>query len=510
MDRFSFIGGAYAARSGIAAATRSVNYYPEPNPKDSPSPMTLYQRPGLRQQIAAPEVAPCRMLYRPSNGIGGYTVIGTKLYYIGTDWSLTELGSLSNGRTNPCSMIDNGTTGLVVDGSVSTPVAGGWTVDIATHGSFAQITDVTGTFTGADRVDTLDTFVLWNIPGTRGYGSTLSGSITFDALYTASKAAYPDFLQTLFVNRREILLLGNLKSEVWYDAGNANFPFAELPGAYIEHGCGAKYSVAANDISVFWLGMDLAGGQAFVFRQRGYDTKVISNPALSYAIEQMSASGTIADAIGYCYSVQGHSFYVLTFPTGNQTWVFDDLVADPMEAWHQRAWTDANGVLHRDRSNCFAFINGTHCVGDWENGTIYALDPNYYYDQVAGVEGPIQCIRSFAHLMVGRDPVTKQAIPSNGLPIQHNAFWADLEAGTDITQDVSKNLSLRWSDDRGKTWSNAVLTSAGALGQYKTVPQWTGLGLAYDRIYELSHSIPAQVAVNGAWIRGQVERGNLG
>ena len=188
-------------------------------------------------------------------------------------------------------MIDNGTQILLVDGSTN-----GWTIDLRDN-ALAFVVDPTGTFNGADRVDTLDTYILWNMPGTRGWGSTLSGEIAFDALYFAAKAAYPDPLQTIICNRREIILPGSLKSEIWYDAGNAQFPFAELPGAYVEHGIAAKWSIASSDISVFWLGLDLQG-QGVVFRQRGYETKAISNYALGYAVRKcpvMVASAMLSD-----------------------------------------------------------------------------------------------------------------------------------------------------------------------------------------------------------------------
>jgi hypothetical protein len=43
---------------------------------------------------------------------------------------------------------------------------------------------------------------------------------------------------------REAWLIGTQTTEVWYNAGNAQFSFAELPGVFIEHGCVAPYSIA--------------------------------------------------------------------------------------------------------------------------------------------------------------------------------------------------------------------------------------------------------------------------
>lgn len=501
MDRIPLLGGSYQARSIIANAQRCVNYYPEVNRQDSPVPFTYYQRPGLRPLAQGP-VAPVRGLYRASNG-NGYAVIGQGVYSIATNWALTLLGTLVAPAITPVSMIDNGTTLMLVDNS-----AVGYTIDLATN-AFAQIVDPTGTFTGATRVDYIDTFVLWNVPNTRVFGSTLSNSISFDALYIAGKAGYPDPLSTLLVNRREIVLLGQLKSEVWYDAGNAGFPFAELPGAYIEHGTVAPYSVASNDIEVFWLGQDLQGS-GVVFSLRGYDTRRISNHALEFALREMRLSGTISDAIGYTYQSDGHVFYVLTFPSGNQTWVYDvSLGGEPTVAWHQRAYTDDNGNLNRDRGMSCANLYGQNIVGDFALGTIYALDPDYYVDTVGGVDRDISYIKGFPHLQVGTNRASGQRVGAGGQLMQFGRFFADIECGNGPL-DAAGNpaqIGLAWSIDRGKTFGNEVLQSGGAPGEWIAQPQWSTSVISRDIVFELRHNIAGEAALQGAWVEAQVVPG---
>jgi hypothetical protein len=497
MARLPLLGGAYSARWVGANAQRCINLYPELNPKDALVPVTHYQRPGLRLLAQGP-VAPVRGLYRASNG-QGYCVIGQNVYQIGPPpgWALTLLGQLAIAGTNLTSMIDNGTTAVLVDNS---PL--GYTINLAT-GAFAQINDPTGIFAGGRKVDYIDTFILWAPinPGSNAFGSTLSNEITFDALYIAGKTDYPDPLQTLIVNRHEIMLMGQLKSEQWYDAGNATFPFAELPGAYIEHGIVAPYSLASQDISVFWLSQDLQG-QGIVLRQRGYDTTRISNHALEYAIRKMAQSVGIADAIAYTYQSDGHVFYVLTFPAGDQTWVFDDsLGGNPQEAWHQRAWADQQGVLHRERANCGAFINGQFVVGDWQNGALYALDPDCYTDNGQA----IQFLRSFPFVAAGEN--AGSARPIDYKRAKYNGFWADVQTGDILAPDGTAGvISLRWSDSRGKTWGNPVIQRLGGPGEYNVQPQWLNLGVGRGvyRVFELSYSVMAEAALNGAWVEAEV------
>ena len=68
---------------------------------------------------------------------------------------------------------------------------------------------------------------------------------------------------------------------------------------------------------IFWLGQD-ARGQGMVYRSNGYTGQRISTHAVEWQIQQY---GTLSDAIGYTYQQDGHSFYVLIFPTANTTWV---------------------------------------------------------------------------------------------------------------------------------------------------------------------------------------------
>jgi hypothetical protein len=501
MDRLTFTGGAYSTRSPIGDKQECINYYPEFNLKGSPSPLTSYQRPGFRPVASLNAGGVVRCLYRASNGVV-YAVIGPKLYVLDAyTVTLQELGTFYEAtRTNFCYAIDNGTYMLVVDGSTTglkVTLADNTTVQIGPYSA--------DEFYGADRVDYIDSFFIGNRPGTNQFWSTESGG-AFNGTYLGSKNGYPDNIQTLIVNRREILLVGGLKSEMWYDAGNPTFPFAELSGAYTEHGTVAKYSIASSDISMFWLGQDLQG-QGIVFRQRGYDCKRISNYGVEQAIRKIAQKTTIADAIGYTYQQNGHVFYVLTFPSGDQTWVFDDSISIPELAWHQRGWMDANGILHRDRSNCACFGYGKNLVGDWENGTIYELDLDEYSDLVSEIESPIYCLRTFPHLMRGLAS-NGQLVEGNGRIIKHTAFWLDCEPGGDPTQDVGPQLTLRYSDNRGKTWGNGVLQSAGKLGEFNVMPTWRMLGQSRFRLYEISHRVPGPLALNGAWVNSHVEQEN--
>jgi hypothetical protein len=387
--------------------------------------------------------------------------------------------------------------------------------------AFATYSDSTGNFTGATSVDTLDTFIVWGFLGSNFFGSTLAGTTNTDALYFAAKAAFPDPLKRLIVNKREILLLGAKRSEIWYNTGGAQFPFALLPGIYIQHGIVAPYSAAWQNIEVYWLSVN-EQGQGIVMMQRGYETRRISNHALEYQIRKMASGGTIQDAVGFTTQFDGHIFYVLTFPTGDQTWVYDASVSSPDDAWHQWAWADSGGSLHKSRAYCGAFMpnaiwgtqNGVFVVGDWQNGSLYWLNPDYYYDDAReplslGLPttdpAPIPWIRTFHHIGKARAQGTMQAGETNGQRVKYNWFYADMDGGhVDLDADDNPLVTLRWSDDRGNSWKNGILQPYGPQGRFDAWPRWATLGIARDRVFELSFSSAGLTALNGAWIDAEI------
>ena len=165
-----------------------------------------------------------------------YGVCGQNVYAISSTWTLTLLGTIA-GNTTPCSMADNGVTLVLVDGTSS-----GYTINLSTN-AFATLSDPTGAFVGADRVRYLDTFFIFNKKGTPIFYTSLSNTTTFDPTYFASKTGGGDNLVAIEVMHREIWLIGERTTEVWFDAGSAAFPFQSVPGAFIQHGCVAKDSV---------------------------------------------------------------------------------------------------------------------------------------------------------------------------------------------------------------------------------------------------------------------------
>lgn len=465
--RVQLTGGAYVARSITANAQRCVNLYPEPNPQDAEATATHYQTPGLTLVSTPPTAGECRAIYTASNG-KRFDVVGSTVYAVSATGAYTVLGLLST-SSGPVSIADNTFHAFVVDGTIK-----GYTINLLTN-AFVQCADPA--FYGADRVDYVDGYFIFNKPGSQQFYISNYADIAFNSLDIASKSTAPDKLASIAVMHREIWLFGEQTTEVWFNTGATDFTFGRMPGVFIEHGCAAKHSVAKIDLALFWLSKDKQG-QGLVFVGKNYQAERISTFALE---AEFATYSRIDDAIGFTYLQNGHAFYVLTFPTANKTWCYDSSVGQ----WHQRAYLEADGSLSRHRMNCYSF-NGANLVGDWQTGQVYALDPNAYTDNGK----PIIRIRSFPH-----------AIGSDGNRIMYRQFIADMEVGNGLPGDkAAPEIRLRWSNDRGASWGNTITGSLGKVGQFLTSIQFNRLGYARDRVFELSWSDPVKTALNGAWI----------
>jgi len=462
------LGQAYVARSVNAADNRMVNLFPEATPENGKDVGFLNRAPGLRL-LATVGSGPVRGMWQ--YGGYGYVVSSNTLYRVDAAWNAAVLGTVSG--SGPVSMSDNGTQLFVACNPLSY-------IYNATTGVFAQITDLD--FAGAVTVGYIDGYFVFNQPNSQTIWVTqLLDGTSVDPLEFASAEGSPDNLVGLIVDHREVWLFGTNSVEVWYDAGGVNFPLERIQGAFNEIGCAAPYSIAKLDNGLFWLGSD-ARGNGIVYRANGYTGQRISTHAIEFAIQSYT---NISDAFAYTYQQEGHAFYVLTFPTGNATWVYDVATG----AWHERA-AFYNGQFSRHASNCQMSFNNEIVVGDCASGNLYAFDLDVYADN----GGAQRWLRSWRAIPSGQNNLKRTA--------QHS-LQLDCETGVGLNtgQGSDPQAMLRWSDDGGHTWSNEHWASMGAIGASGTRTFWRRLGMTdklRDRVYEVSGSDPVKVAIIGA------------
>ena len=496
------LGSAYVARSVNAADANMVNLFPEIVGDGGMEPAFLQRCPGLKfhQTIGK---GPIRGLWaHQTRGEDFYVVSGTEVFKLtGMDAVPIKLGDVTG--TGPVSIADNGTQLFFA----CNPDA--FIYDESTN-TFGQITDPD--FPGAVTVGYLDGYFVFNEPNSQKIWVTqLLDGFQVDPLDFVSAEGSPDGVVGILVDHRECWVFGTDSTEVWYNAGAADFPLAPIQGAFNEIGCVAPHSIAKLDNSVFWLGAD-ARGQGIIYRAAGYNGQRISTHAIEWRIQNYK---DMTDAVAYTYQQDGHAFYVISFPSADETWVFDVATG----AWHQRSSysartvtegafdqigfskdafyatsfinpASASGKFARHRSNCQCNFQGNIVVGDYDNGNIYTLDLNTFTDN----DIPQRWLRSWRALPTGQNNLRRTA--------QHSLqLECETGVGTDMGIGEDAYVMLRWSDDGGHTWSNEHWVSMGRIGATATRAIWRRLGMTQklrDRVYEVSGSDPVRIYITGA------------
>ena len=391
--------------------------------------------------------------------------------------------------------------------------------------NFSVLPSTDGAFSGANTVDIIDNYFVYNNPTTQQFGASDLLSPISPPLSFSLKDGAPDDLVALIVDHREIYLMGEISSEVWTDVGAVPFPFQRIPGTSTQHGIAAPFSISRLGNSFAYVSRNNRG-QAQIMQMQGYIPSRIS----THAVENTLANKYIGDAISWTYQLEGHEVFVVSFPSLQLTWAFDATT----QMWHKWLYTTDKNEYQRHRGNCCAVFQGLVIVGDYENGKLYELDKTNYTDDGQN----IRRLRRAPHLVTEFqrqyfDELQIQFQPGVGTtglsgPIQETGTNTTYLGDTyTITPDATLTIEvertyilgtqntinysttdnpqamLRWSNDGGSTWSNEHWTSVGQLGKYRNRAIWRRLGTARDRIFEVSVTDPVNFVIISANLKVQ-------
>jgi len=445
-----------------ADCQKTENWYVEvmENP-EAKSGMVLYPTPGLKVFATLPDSP-----VRGEAYINGrfFAIGGAKLCEVTAGGAVTVLGNVVSDGLPAYIAVGQGMLAIVSAGHLYALVLGtnafseiDTTTGVALQGRVSQVGYSDGYFIAL--LANSDKFQI----------SALLDATSWDPLDIAQVSVFPDNVVGMVVDHREIWALGQKATVPYANTGNPLFPYDVIPGSYIEQGIIAQASIAKLDNSIFALGGDERGA-GVAWRAQGYLPARISNHAVENAWQGYAA---ISDAIGFSYQDQGHSFYVLQFPTPSKTWAYD--VATGM--WHERS-SMVGGIPQAWLPQCHAYAFGMHLVGDRLSGNIYQM--SIAFNDEAGIN--IRRVRRAPHVS------TEQQW------IRHNALQLDVEPGLGPQPPLLDGngqfrdpvMMLRWSDDGGHTWSNERQLACGQAGQFKKRVIQRRLGRSRDRVYEIS------------------------
>jgi len=385
----------------------------------------------------------------PDNGKQLIIVDGTNGYIWNTNYStfsVIKLFSSGTADTNTLNKLEDSGATFQTDGVVAgTPV---YNITDGTNGTVSNVDSetvlsiVTSSGTAFDlfplgtesyevgdadypdkatHVDFFDGRFVVNNPAITGQfaiSASYNGA-KWDALEIATAERSPDKLQGLIVSNRQLWLVGTHTAELWFNAGNLDFPYEPNQSSFSQWGTASPNSIVEVAGLVFWISQN-DEGDGLVLMTGGGNPQVISTPEIASEIDGIS---DISDCYSSVYQYQQHAFVSFTFPLGKKTLVYDILT----QRWH--TWKTESTGYHRSVGNTFVF--GKHLVGDPITGRVYELS----FDSGTDNGEKIARIRR------------TQSIHGEDKAIRHHGIWIDIKEGVGDATTPDPQILLRWKDN---------------------------------------------------------------
>lgn len=445
-ESFPFIGGAYLARSKDLNAQVCQNLYVETDRTGAKNIIALVGCPGMKEWLAIGPGAEVRGFALHKQYL--YVVIGNTIYQVGEDKNWTSIGTIGTSS----GFVDMHSDGVYLGVFDST---GGWYIQTTSMSAISGEPIPTG-------ATYQDGYHIVSAKNTGEFNISAQDDITdWDVLDFADAEGDGDNLVTPVSVERQLWLIGEKTTEVWYNAGTT-FPFERNPGGFMRIGCNSKRSIATFEDDLMFL-----DNNNRVVRKNGLRLEPVSPYQIDYLISKLGDAQS-----SFMYSQEGHIFYELSFKAKT---ICYDLTTG---FWHTRASGPKDS---RSRANCAVRFNDLILVGDYQNGKIYEYSLSTYQD----------------------DGKTKRAIRAcqflheNDKYIFPGSLTLDME-----TSHTAGQIALQVSKNGGHTYGTERWESMGE-GYGKRV-KWNRLGAARNFAFQVTISDNVKRNINRAYLGGSV------
>ena len=336
----------------------------------------------------------------------------------------------------------------------------------------------TGTF--------IDSYFIVEAPGTGGFFiSNSNDGTSWNVLATGTAEANPDNTLAVDTMSGELVVFGQQTIQFFADTAIPPQVFTPVQGATQNYGLAAIYSIAPFQGTLAFLGQNRQG-TVQVMVLNGYVPTAISTPDIANLINSFKY---VNDALGASFTVDGHEFFVITFPIAGYTFLYDGLTG----VWS----TMQSGVQDGGRWNAqiLTTFNFNTFAADYLSSNIYFVDPHSNIDESNPSDSG----------------AIKRQVVSRHIYEQGNVFgidevMLDMETGT-AQQNSEPHISMFVSKDQGHTYGIERVHSLGRVGKNKRRVVFRRLGSSRDFVLKFvtTDNIPFIASSASAVVRGGVE-----
>jgi hypothetical protein len=416
-----------------------------------------------------------------------YTVVGNTLFSVDAGLTVTTLGTLATSA---------GYVGM--DANVSQ-------VGLADGINIYVFDTTTLTFTTVPIADVSPTdiasldgyFITINGGANNWFISAINNGTMWNPIDTAqftSKAG--DKLVGVNVMKRRLYLQGGISTEIWFDAGAADFPFRRDNNFLFEHGIAAPKTVQHGFEIMMYLATNEDGPAGVILVDGVSNPRPVSDEYIDLFLQNV---GNLADSEAILYRENGIIFYQLSFTTDDVTLVY----VVNTNRWH--TLETIQGDRHVATSH--AYFNNIHFIGDYSSNNLYQL--SYLYVTYNGAL--IKCVRQGSpfydhenggsHRRIRVDRFELECIPgiADGIGTNPSKYPQMLQL---IQTNTAPQIKLFMSVDGGRTFGNGKDASNGALGQFQARPIWRKRGVNKGRriVFRIEYYYTTHFYIIGASI----------
>jgi len=455
---FPIAGPTYTNRSLPVSSQVTRNFYLEANSQGNEQ-LALMPFPGLKLFSTGGGVA--RGMPRLSNAL--YSITDNDLYSVDSSGTQTYVGNIDG--TARCDYTEDQVGNLVIATGAGKPYAYDGT-------DLAQGKD--DDLPSASTVTYINRRVVYDGHGGDIAFSDLSDPLTVDSANVMIAESKPDDMKAVRAFKQQVYAFGETSIQPLYNSGSGNPPYSFILNSTQEIGIDSIHSISSNRNYIYFVGSDL-----MIYQLAGLDIRPIGNPAIGQAISKYTATD---DAYGVCFSLDNMDFYLLSFPTGNETWLFNEQTG---------LWTNLSYGKDGDQHliSDYQFIYGKHLVSDRRNGNIYELDFDTYTDNGDTIQHRRDTLS-----------INGSTFGAPGAEVFMDTLGLVIEPGTSLVTDESA-IMMEFSDDNGRSWSSEEWEYVGQQGDYENVIEWYQLGSFRNRMFRFTMSD----AIKWTLISGYVE-----
>ncbi len=422
---FNIVGGTHENRSRPISTQRTTNMYLQVN-EYGKEPTSLQSFPGQKLVSEVAETVD-RNLHVMSEIL--YRVVDAVLYEVNSGGVHFPKGEITG--SDRCIFANDGDNLVIISDKVYV---------------YTKSTDVLQENTNVNLVGVISVTSINNqfIYTTPDLSFMAQPGDPFDVsgLDAIGAESSPDKLVRDYAFNQTIYRFGTRTTEPWYNSGVGSPPIDRIEGQEFSVGLGAINSLTSTDRALYWLGDDKA-----VYRVAGGINERISDDGISNSIENMT---TFDDAIGNAFTLQGQDFYMITFPSENQTYVINETLGK--QGWFNLSSTNQN--LAYSGTSIIYVYNKTYVAS---NGKLLTLELDEY------TQNSDVMIRE---RITGA--ITGEMLGIKGQRIKMSRLELFVEAGVGLMSGQGENprLLIEISIDGGRSYAHSAWVELGSLGDH--------------------------------------------